>query len=397
MDNEIKIEKIINLTREKIACQKYLNEKAEKNNIKIMKFVATFFISIGITAGVVYAGVITYQKVWKLPEKYDTLEQMIEENRNRNTSTEITKEDTNNIIEKQEAEEKAKSVMDKFGFAKNDIYSVELKKNYIESSDLIYLVKTEKQTEKGIDVWIDAKTGENLGILNNDLKYESINTDKIDEETAKAYANDLYNKFTTNQEFKLKYVQETPHYFENNSTDEWTATFCKQYDGIFYNYEKIVVTFYVKDSKVCVDQIIHTNLNMNFENNPIVITEEEAIEIAKESNSKITSNEIASIEPNLDIKDMNEFIYLQEQSKGEDDGNTKETIEDENGVQTYRTYSLYKSDKIARKVWRITINYVQGEIDLDNLNKYSSRDFYVDCTTGEIIGGRWSLPERVNE
>lgn len=43
---------------------------------------------------------------------------MIEENRNRNTSTEITKEDTNNIIEKQEAEEKAKSVMDKFGFAK---------------------------------------------------------------------------------------------------------------------------------------------------------------------------------------------------------------------------------------------------------------------------------------
>lgn len=262
---------------------------------------------------------------------------------------------------------------------------------------MIYLVKTEKQTEKGIDVWIDAKTGENLGILNNDLKYESINTDKIDEETAKAYANDLYNKFTTNQEFKLKYVQETPHYFENNSTDEWTATFCKQYDGIFYNYEKIVVTFYVKDSKVCVDQIIHTNLNMNFENNPIVITEEEAIGIAKESNSKITSNEIASIESNLDIKDMNEFIYLQEQSKGEDDGNTKETIEDENGVQTYRTYSLYKSDKIVRKVWRITINYVQGEIDLDNLNRYSSRDFYVDCTTGEIIGGRWSLPERVNE
>ena len=81
MDNEIKIEKIINLTREKIACQKYLNEKAEKNNIKIIKFVATFFISIGITAGVVYAGVITYQKVWKLPEKYDTLEQMIEENK----------------------------------------------------------------------------------------------------------------------------------------------------------------------------------------------------------------------------------------------------------------------------------------------------------------------------
>ncbi len=393
MKDEISIGRIANLTKEKIACQNYLNEKAEKNNIKIMKFIATFFISIGITAGVVYAGVITYQKVWKLPEKYDTLEQMIEEN--RNTSTEITKEDINNIIEKQEAEEKAKYVMDKFGFAKKDIYSIELKKNYIESSDLIYLVKTEKQTEKGIDIWIDAKTGENLGIINNDLKYENINTDKIDEETAKIYANELYNKFTTNQEFKLKYVQETPHYFENSSTNEWTATFCKQYDGIFYNYEKIVATFCVKDSKIYVDQIINMNLNMNFENNPIVITEEEAIEIAKESNSKITSNEIESIESNLDIKDMNEFIYLQEQSKGEDDGNTKETIEDENGVQTYRTYSLYKSDKIVRKVWRITINYVQGEIDLNNLNKYSSRDFYVDSTTGEIIGGRWSLPERV--
>ena len=168
-----------------------------------------------------------------MPEKYDTLQQMIEEN--KNISTEITKEDTKNIIEKQEAKEKAKSIMNKFGFTKNNIYSVELKKNYIESSDLIYLVKTEKQVEKGINVWIDAKTGECLGILNNDLKYKSINADKIDEETAKVYANDLYSKFTTSQEFKLKYVQETPHYFENNSTDEWTATFCKQYDNIFYN------------------------------------------------------------------------------------------------------------------------------------------------------------------
>ena len=395
MDDEIKTEKIINLTKEKIACQIFLNEKTENNNIKIMKFVATFFISIGITAGVVYAGVTTYQKIWKMPEKYDTLQQMIEEN--KNISTEITKEDTKNIIEKQEAKEKAKSIMNKFGFTKNNIYSVELKKNYIESSDLIYLVKTEKQVEKGINVWIDAKTGECLGILNNDLKYKSINADKIDEETAKVYANDLYSKFTTSQEFKLKYVQETPHYFENNSTDEWTATFCKQYDNIFYNYEKVVVTFYVKDSKVYVDQIIYTNLNMNFENNPIVITEEEAIEIAKESNKKITANEIASIESNLDIKDMNEFIYLQEQSKGEEDGNTKETIEDENGVQTYRTYNLYKSDKVVRKVWRITINYIQGEMDLNNLNKYSSRDFYIDCTTGEVIGGRWSLPKQVNE
>ena len=81
MKDEISIGRITNLTKEKIACQNYLNEKTEKNNIKIMKFVATFFISIGITAGVVYAGVITYQKVWKLPEKYDTLEKMIEENK----------------------------------------------------------------------------------------------------------------------------------------------------------------------------------------------------------------------------------------------------------------------------------------------------------------------------
>ena len=42
-------------------------------------------------------------------------------------------------------------------------------------------------------------------------------------------------KKTSNRDFT------TGFYFENNSTDEWTATFCKQYDGIFYNYEKIVV------------------------------------------------------------------------------------------------------------------------------------------------------------
>ena len=395
MDNEIRMERIMNLTKEKIAIKNYLEEKTDNSKAKVLKFVATFFLSVGITAGMVCAGVITYQKVWKLPEKYDTLEQMIEDS--NNTSTEITKEDISNIIEKQEAENNARSIMDKFGFVDYKIYSVKLKKNYIASSDLIYLVKTEKQTEKGIDVWIDAKSGDCLGILNNDLKYKSIDTDNIDEESVRKYANELYNSFTDNQEFKLKYVEEVPHCFENNSTDEWTAIYCKQFDGIFYNYEYISVTFYLKDSKVYLDQIVYTNYDMNFENNPIVITEEEAIRVAKESSHKITSNEIESIEANLDIKDMNEFIYLQEQSNGKDDGNTREITKDENGVSTYRTYSLYKSDKIVRKVWRITINYKQGEIEINDLNKYSSRDFYVDTTTGEIIGGRWTLPERVNE
>ena len=395
MDNEIRMERIMNLTKEKIAIKNYLEEKTDNSKAKVLKFVATFFLSVGITAGMVCAGVITYQKVWKLPEKYDTLEQMIEDS--NNTSTEITKEDISNIIEKQEAENNARFIMDKFGFVDYKIYSVKLKKNYIASSDLIYLVKTEKQTEKGIDVWIDAKSGDCLGILNNDLKYKSIDTDNIDEESARKYANELYNSFTDNQEFKLKYVEEVPHCFENNSTDEWTAIYCKQFDGIFYNYEYISVTFYLKESKVYLDQIVYTNYDMNFENNPIVITEEEAIRVAKESSHKITSNEIESIEANLDIKDMNEFIYLQEQSNGKDDGNTREITKDENGVSTYRTYSLYKSDKIVRKVWRITINYKQGEIEINDLNKYSSRDFYVDTTTGEIIGGRWTLPERVNE
>ena len=395
MDNEIRMERIMNLTKEKIAIKNYLEEKTDNSKAKVLKFVATFFLSVGITAGMVCAGVITYQKVWKLPEKYDTLEQMIEDS--NNTSTEITKEDISNIIEKQEAENNARFIMDKFGFVDYKIYSVKLKKNYIASSDLIYLVKTEKQTEKGIDVWIDAKSGDCLGILNNDLKYKSIDTDNIDEESARKYANELYNSFTDNQEFKLKYVEEVPHCFENNSIDEWTAIYCKQFDGIFYNYEYISVTFYLKESKVYLDQIVYTNYDMNFENNPIVITEEEAIRVAKESSHKITSNEIESIEANLDIKDMNEFIYLQEQSNGKDDGNTREITKDENGVSTYRTYSLYKSDKIVRKVWRITINYKQGEIEINDLNKYSSRDFYVDTTTGEIIGGRWTLPERVNE
>ena len=114
MDNEIRMERIMNLTKEKIAIKNYLEEKTDNSKAKVLKFVATFFLSVGITAGMVCAGVITYQKVWKLPEKYDTLEQMIEDS--NNTSTEITKEDISNIIEKQEAENNARSIMDKFGF-----------------------------------------------------------------------------------------------------------------------------------------------------------------------------------------------------------------------------------------------------------------------------------------
>ena len=105
-----------------------------------------------------------------------------------------------------------------------------------------------------------------------------------------------------------------------------------------------------------------TIFDYDFENNPIVITKEEATQIAKDKNVQLReSGKIQNIETKLDIRKMNEYVYLRELAK---DGN----------------YGSYRTEDIVRKVWVVEITY-ENELFVD-------KDIYfVDCTTGEIIGG----------
>ena len=113
-----------------------------------------------------------------------------------------------------------------------------------------------------------------------------------------------------------------------------------------------------------------------FENNPIVISEEEAVNIAKEKD-KIVNTEgytVKDVKAKLAIKPMTPDVYLKENNLT----NGNESIQLEDG--SYMYYNIYKDYGITRKVYVVEITYGNRPIN-------SSRKYYIDTTTGEVIGG----------
>ena len=82
---------------------------------------------------------------------------------------------------------------------------------------------------------------------------------------------------------------------------------------------------------------------------------------------------------------MNAFIYQLENDKY----NVTGTMEDE-------TY--YKTENITRKVWKIKVEHDAEWKDYMEHNQYvkecMDKYYYVDATTGEIIGGNQAYFER---
>ena len=68
-------------------------EKMGKN--KIIKMCATFVLTIGVAAGLAYAGTVVYEKVFKKPEKIDNFVEELQ----------VKDEDLKKIISKQEEKE----------------------------------------------------------------------------------------------------------------------------------------------------------------------------------------------------------------------------------------------------------------------------------------------------
>ena len=99
--------------------------------------------------------------------------------------------------------------------------------------------------------------------------------------------------------------------------------------------------------------------------------------MALEDKNSILFKELAvdNIDISLGIEKMNEKIYIQENGIDE-----KTTFEIENGETIIG--DKYKKDLMIRKVYKIKFNYKE------NADKYIYTEYFVDTTTGEIIGGK---------
>ena len=333
----------------------------KKQEYHVLQIAASFILSLAITFGVVYAGIVTYQNVWKNPKEYT-----FEEAHN------ITEEDVSKSITQEEAITIAKNIAKKYNKTFGNVTKCDLNKN---ADDMTWIIVTDTE----FSVNIDGVTGKLI-----QMSDFSVDDTKIpataNREDAEAVARELYLSLGYNEgEYVLADLKKNA---VTDDTNLWQVDFCKQYDGIYNYYQDIRITFIPETN----DIVILTIFDEDFENNPLIITKEEAVEMAKQKAKKLGKDEnmIENITAELDIRKMNAYVYSQEQTAiPRPDENTVSNINNNTTtVSTTDDITVYDTEDIVRKVWVIEIEYKENEY------AFAERDMYfVDCTTGEIIGG----------
>lgn len=358
-----------------------IKEEENMGRNKILKLVATFVITIGLTVGLAYASTTVYEKVFKEPKKYESYEELIQDVRDSQGSQEVTKEDEEKAVNMEEAMEEANKFLNKFGIESQEFVTKELKKNYIMGAELVYYFTTDKNLNKGIHVGINAENGRCIYFADKNLLHTGVIPDKISKEDAINRANEIYSLFGLKEnEYKINEILEPPCYFPDNegNSAEWIVTYYKVYGEALNQFEKVQIMFTVINGELKVYSAFIGKENVEYNDNPVEITKEEAEKIALEKDKKITDNEVDWITTKQQIRQVNSWIYLLEKNGGK----YPELKEEEQADGTTVRYHEYETvQNMARKVWTVNIHYKQGE------NNCNSKSIFVDVTTGEVIGG----------
>ena len=323
----------------KIAISKLKEEeniamKEKKFNIKKTIIAASFLI---LFSGVGIAAPKIVEKIWKEPETY-------------NYSYELTEQDKQNAISESDAKNKATEYLRKIGLD--------------EEISGLYLRKDAREDEV---IW-DIGFGKGTLRINSKGDFESLNIPSysytipydygITREEARKVAKELLAKYNPNDnddEYELVSLK------RNNENDEdayiWYAEFYRKYDNLLNKYE----------------------------NNEQLISKDEAIKIATEKDKQIeTRHNIISTDAELAIDKMNtEVVYREKNIEDYEKGTINFSYED-GSVKVKEDAVFYKVDDRVRKVWEVTIYYDYYKYDKDFPERFV---YYVDATTGEIIGG----------
>ena len=160
----------------------------------------------------------------------------------------------------------------------------------------------------------------------------------------------------------------------NMGTEEdsyiWYATFERKYGELFNHYDYVNIGWIPGTNEI----YSYSVENKEFENNPVELSKEDAIKIAEEKDKQIEPDaHIKEIKADIRIEKMNSDAYEREKFGDEYQKQRELPI----GEKTY-----YITEERVRKVWIVTLKY--DKIEEGELSDYS---YFVDATTGEIIGG----------
>ena len=154
-------------------------------------------------------------------------------------------------------------------------------------------------------------------------------------------------------------------------------TFTKKYGEIYNPFESVRIAIESKNKDF--DYIsVH---KIPFDNNETIITEEEAIKIALQEDAKIETNKIIETKAKKMIVKMNTDAYERINNK------------EKYYAEMYPNYpneerNYYNVEDRIRNAWVVVITY-EDTYDGDIVKRYTESQFsyFIDCTTGEIIGG----------
>lgn len=357
MDND-KINQIIMKSRMKIAVSKFEKEDIKMPKKNLTKLVATFALATTLTGGLVYAtGSGIYDKIWKQPESYKITQN-------------VTDKEKEECISEQEAEKIGNEYLQKIGFTNETIQKMGLHKEWF-SQENVWGMASQKVTLK-----IDGKTG-NIKSVNIPTWQYTIPYDYgITREEAREVARKLLEKYRPEND-KSEY--ELISLKRNSEQDEeayiWYADFYKKYGDLINPSEKISIGWIPT-----INGLYSLDIeNKKYEDNEQKISKENAIKIATEKDKQIEKEkEIKETKAEIRIKEMNENVYLRENFKEEYENGTLNM--EKTGKNTYKLKDdavMYKTEERVRKVWCVVVSY--GDVP--------SYTYYIDSTTGEIIGG----------
>lgn len=359
-----------NKVKLKIAVSKIKEESdiVMENKAKgIFKTIVTVIAGMLLSTGVVFAGTKVYENIWRTPEKIQLSSGDFEE------MTKITEESKKENMLEEEAKEIAINKLIEIGFNSN-IVGTNHYKEY-DSNKIMYRFDTEDNYE----ISIDGQTGDFLNIWNNNKNNQDRNV-TITEEEAKEIANKYYKLFGFKEgEYEISRV-----WVNNNEGSGKGAgykidiTYNKKYGDIYNPYESIWIGIESKNKNFDYFSVE----NILFDNNEVIINENEAINIALKEDEKIETNKIESTKAKLMIVKMNADAY----DRINDKERHYEAMQASNALNEERNY--YSVEDRVRLAWVVVINYEDNYKD-DIAKRYTEGkySYFVDATTGEIIGG----------
>lgn len=345
--------------------KRYLEHK--KNRFR--KVAVTTIASISTFSTICVAG-FAYDRVWYEPETYSYED--VKQALNAGVSEEMKKD----LISEDDAKKIAVEAASKLGYEGALVESVELKNDISDNDVAYYNIKAKHNTNDSLSFRINAVTSEIDSYSNqNILDYlNSLSITNISTEQALIYADDILNLLKYDKEnYKLSDINNNNNFISGKNYNMWSVTYFKTYNDICNPYEKINITFAVSENKPIVYEVYNVKQD-NFENDLINIDQKTSIDIAVAKEKEFTDNEISQVEVELGIRKLNAFVYMLE-----------------NDIDITNNSEKLYTENISRKVWIVTVKHKELDFSiLNNLSLYKQLDksYFIDCTTGKIIGGQ---------